>query len=279
MNSKKMSDVLNDNMKIYQQKTSYPLAKLILLGIFAGMFIAIGASSSSAAVYGIANTGVAKTLAGCIFPVGLIMVIIAGGDLFTGDCLIFLGVLNKKAKMISMIKVLIVVFLSNLIGSLIIVFLVNQAGQLDYGSAALGGAAIKTAYGKLNLSFFKAFTSAIMCNILVCLAVLLAAAASDVNGKIWACFFPILAFVIGGYEHCVANMYYIPAGLLAKTSDTYYNAAIEAGLTAEQIGSMSISGMFINNLIPVTLGNMVGGMIFVALPLYLIHKKDLIKGE
>lgn len=275
MGTKKMSAVIKDNMAVYDAKTKIPVLKLLLLGIMAGAFIAIGGSSSSAAVYGIANTGVAKALAGAIFPIGLILIVLVGGELFTGDCLIFFGVMNKNVKALQMIKVLILVFISNLVGSFIIVFLVNQSGQLDYGSGALAAATIKTAYNKLNLSFVKAFCSAIMCNILVCLAVLLAATAQDVIGKIFAIFFPVWAFVIGGYEHCVANMYYIPAGLLAKTSDTYYDAAIAAGMTSSQLDSMSVSGMFIDNLLPVTLGNIVGGMLFVALPLYLINKKEI----
>lgn len=275
MGTKKMSAVIKDNMAVYDAKTKIPVLKLLLLGILAGAFIAIGGSSSSAAVYGIANTGVAKTLAGAIFPIGLILIVLVGGELFTGDCLIFFGVMNKNVKVLQMIKVLILVFISNLVGSFIIVFLVNQSGQLDYGNGALAAATIKTAYNKLNLSFVKAFCSAIMCNILVCLAVLLAATAQDVIGKIFAIFFPVWAFVIGGYEHCVANMYYIPAGLLAKTSDTYYDAAIAAGMTSSQLDSMSVSGMFIDNLLPVTLGNIVGGMLFVALPLYLINKKEI----
>ena len=127
----------------------------------------------------------------------------------------------------------------------------------------------------LKTDIEKFFCCGIMCNIFVCLAFFLARTAKDVIGKLFAIFFPILAFVIGGYEHCVANMYYIPAGLLAKTSDTYYNAAIEAGMTASQLDSMSIAGFFVDNLIPVTLGNIVGGMIFVALPLYVINKKDI----
>lgn len=275
MGTKKMSAVIKDNMAVYQGKATMPIGKLILLGILAGAFIAIGGSSSSAAIYGISNTGLAKTLAGAIFPIGLMLIVFVGGELFTGDCLMFFGVLDKKVKALQVVKVLFFVFVSNLVGACIVVALVNQCGQLDYGNGALAVATIKTAYNKLNLSFLKAFCSAIMCNILVCLAVLFAATATDAIGKIWAIFFPIWAFVIGGYEHCVANMYYIPAGLMAKASDTYYQAAIDAGMTASQLDSMSISGMFINNLLPVTLGNIVGGMIFVALPLYLINKKEI----
>ena len=275
MNTKKMSALISDNMAVYEGKAKLKLGKLALLAVFAGMFIAIGGSSSSAATYGIANTGLAKTLAGAIFPVGLILVVLIGGELFTGDCLMFFGVLNKRVKVLDMVRVLCLVFIFNLIGSLIVVVLVNQCGQLDFGGGALGAATIKTAYNKMNLSFTKAFCSAIMCNILVCLGVLIAGVAQDAAGKILGIFFTLWAFVIGGYEHCVANMYYIPAGLLAKETDKYYEAAVAAGMTPDQLDSMNIKGFFIDNLIPVTLGNIVGGMLFIALPLYLIHRKDI----
>lgn len=275
MGINKMVDVLKANLSVYEDKTKMSLLGLLISGMLAGAFIAIGASSSSAAVYGISNTGLAKTLAGAIFPVGLILVVMVGGELFTGDCLMIFDVMNRRVKVIQVVRVLALVFIFNLMGSLIVVFLVNRSGQLDYGNGALAVSAIKTAYTKLNLGFGKAFCSGIMCNVLVCLAVLLAGTAKEATGKIFAIFFPIWAFVIGGYEHCVANMYYIPAGLLAKHGDTYHQLAIQAGMTAEQLDSMTIGSFVVDNLIPVTLGNIVGGMIFVALPLYLVHRKAL----
>lgn len=275
MGINKLVDVLVANLAVYEDKTKKTILELLISGMLAGAFIAIGASSSSAAVYGISNTGLAKTLAGAIFPVGLIFVVMIGGELFTGDCLMSLDAMNKRVKISQIIRVLVLVFVFNILGALLIVCLVNRSGQLDYGNGALAASAIKTAYNKLNLGFGKALCSGIMCNILVCLAVLLAGTAKDATGKIFAIFFPIWAFVIGGYEHCVANMYYIPAGLLAKTSDAYYQAAIDAGMTASQLDSMTVGSFFIDNLLPVTIGNIIGGMLFVAFPLYVVHKKAL----
>ncbi len=275
MGINKLVDVLVANLAVYEDKTKKTILELLISGMLAGAFIAIGASSSSAAVYGISNTGLAKTLAGAIFPVGLIFVVMIGGELFTGDCLMSLDAMNKRVKISQIIRVLVLVFVFNMLGALLIVCLVNRSGQLDYGNGALAASAIKTAYNKLNLGFGKALCSGIMCNILVCLAVLLAGTAKDATGKIFAIFFPIWAFVIGGYEHCVANMYYIPAGLLAKTSDAYYQAAIDAGMTASQLDSMTVGSFFIDNLLPVTIGNIIGGMLFVAFPLYVVHKKAL----
>jgi formate/nitrite transporter len=275
MNTKKMSEVIKGNMAVYEGKTKQTLVNLILLGMLAGAFIAIGAASSSAAVYGIENVGLAKCLAGTIFPVGLVLVVLVGGELFTGDCLMIFGVMDKRIKALSMIRVLAIVWISNLVGSLIIVFLVNKSGQLDYGNAVLGATTIKTAFNKMNMGFTKAFFSAIMCNILVCFAVLVAATSADVAGKILGIFFTIWAFVIGGYEHCVANMYYIPAGILAKSNPTYYSTALAQGMHEDQLSFMTVGHMFVNNLLPVTLGNIVGGMIVVALPLYLVNRKAI----
>ena len=128
------------------------------------------------------------------------------------------------------------------------------------------------AVGKLNLSFLSAFSSGILCNIFVCAAVLMASAAKDIGGKVWAVFFPIMAFVVSGYEHCVANMYYIPAAIFASANETYsLTAMTEYGYTAAQLEAVNWSSFLTQNLIPVTLGNIIGGMLFVGVPLYLIH--------
>ena len=272
---KNIVEVFVTNINAYEGKTKYKTWQLAILAMLAGAFIAIGGSSSSAATFAIENPGLAKCLAGCIFPVGLMLVVFMGAELFTGDCLMIAGVAHKKITASDMIRVLVTVFVFNLIGSLIVVFVCYGAGLLDLGSKALAASAIKTAYSKMNLSFVKAFCSGIMCNILVCFAVLLAGTATNAIGKIFGCFFPIWAFVIAGYEHCVANMYYIPMGLLAKTNTAYCNAAIDAGMTADQISSMSLGGFLLSNLVPVTLGNIVGGMIFVALPLYYVNQKKI----
>lgn len=259
-------------------KTELPIWKVLLLGIFAGMFIAIGASSSSLAVHAMANPGLAKLVAGLIFPVGLMMIVFIGGELFTGDCMMIIGVMDKKYSVLQMIKVLVLVWLSNFVGSMIIVGLVYGCGQYDMSSGVLGAYTIKVALGKATLTWGKAIASGIMCNILVCIAVLMGGAARDVGGKIFAILFPIMAFVVGGYEHCVANMYYIPAGMVAATNPAYKQAAMETyGFTAEQLANLDITHLVVNNLIPVTIGNMIGGMVFIGAALYVLHKNSLQK--
>lgn len=264
------------NMNAAKGKTELPLLRLILLGIFAGMFIAGGASSSSLAMHAISNVGLARLVAGAIFPVGLMMIVLVGGELFTGDCLMIMGCIHGKFSVGSMVKVLVVVFLSNLIGSVLFALLVSLSGQYNYTNGLLGAFTIKVAMGKVNLSFASAFISGILCNVFVCIAVLMAGAAKDISGKILAIFFPILAFVVSGYEHCVANMYYIPAGIFAASNETYVNLAMaEYGYTAVQLEALNWVSFLTKNLIPVTLGNIVGGMLFVGLPLYLIHARKL----
>lgn len=268
------AQVFEANMKAGEGKVQLPLLKCILLGLMAGAFIAFGGATSSAAIHNISNQGVAKALAGTIFPVGLMMIVFVGGELFTGDCLMLAGVVDKRFSALQLIKTLIIVWLSNMAGAILIATLVYYSGLLDYTSGALGAFTIKVAYGKCTITPFKAICSGILCNILVCIAVLMATAARNIAGKVWAIFFPICAFVVGGWEHCVANMFYIPAGIIAATNDTYVAKAEELyGITAAQISASVNVGGFISNLIPVTIGNILGGMVFVALPLYVIHKK------
>ena len=265
--------ILEANISAGKVKSQTSIPKIILLGMLAGAFIAFGASSSNVAVHSITDVGLARTLAGSIFPVGLMLIVLIGGELFTGDCLMITGYLDKKYSVAAIVRVLVTVFLSNFVGSMTIVLLIAYSGQFNYTGGLLGAYTIKVAMGKLTLSFGKAFISGILCNILVCLAVLMASTAKDIAGKIWAIFFPILAFVLGGYEHCVANMYYIPAGLVAAMNPDYVAKAQEAyGYTAADFSVLTWSNFGIHNLIPVTLGNIVGGMLFVGLPLFLIHK-------
>ena len=256
-------------------KAVKPVAKIFVAAIMAGMFIAFGGSSSNVAVFGIENVGLARTLAGCIFPVGLMLIVLVGGELFTGNCMMIGGVMTGRIKAMQMIRVLVTVYLGNLVGSLIVSFLAYYSGQWKYGAGALGAYTIKVAFGKLNLSFGTAVASGILCNILVCVAALMASASKDSVGKIFGCFFPIWAFVIAGYEHCVANMYYIPAGIIAAMDPAFAQKAMELyGYTAEDLAMLNPVNMIVNNLIPVTIGNIIGGMLFVAVPyVYLYNKK------
>lgn len=268
--------IVSANIRAAAGKTQLPMLRMILLGIFAGMFIACGASASSVAMHAISNVGLARLVAGCVFPVGLMMIVFVGGELFTGDCLMIMGCLHGSYSVLRMVRVLAVVFFSNFLGAALFAALVSQTSQFGFSGDLLGAFTIKVALGKVTMSFGAAFVSGILCNLFVCVAVLMAAAAKDIAGKVLAIFFPIMAFVVSGYEHCVANMYYIPAGIFAAFKDAYVQAAMERyGYTAAQLEALNWSNFLVNNLLPVTLGNMVGGMVFVGLPLYLIHRAKL----
>lgn len=268
------ASVIEGNIKGAVGKTSMSVVKTILMGIMAGMFIALGAATSNTAAHDVANVGLARMISGAIFPVGLMMIVLCGGELFTGNCMIVMGVMDKKIKCSKMIRNLVLVYFSNMIGGVMTAYLTYFSGNMDYTAGKLGAYTIKIAVGKAGISPVKGITSGILCNILVCMAVLMAGAAKDIGGKIWAMFFPIFAFVIGGFEHCVANMYYIPAGIIAKMNPAYVDAAVnELGMSPEKIDALNVMG-FINNLIPVTIGNILGGMVFVGMMYFLIHIKN-----
>lgn len=268
--------IVSANIRAAAGKAQLPMPRMILLGILAGMFIACGASASSVAMHAISNVGLARLVAGCVFPVGLMMIVFVGGELFTGDCLMVMGCLHRIYSVGRMLRVLGVVFAGNFAGAALFAALVGGTSQFGYSGGLLGAFTVKVALGKVSLSFADAFVSGILCNIFVCLAVLMASAAKNIAGKVLAIFFPIMAFVVSGYEHCVANMFYVPAGIIAVSNGTYRQAAEAVyGYSAAQLESLNWGNFLVKNLLPVTLGNIVGGMVFVGLPLYLIHREKL----
>lgn len=268
------AEIVEANIKAGERKVSLPVSKMILLGIIAGAFIALGGAASSTAVHGISDVGSARALAGMIFPVGLMMVVFLGAELFTGNSLIIMAVLGKKVTWKQMLKNLIVVYFSNLAGAILIAWLLTYSGNLNYSGGLLGAYTIKVAVAKIEISALQGITSGILCNVLVCIAVLMAAAAKDITGKVWAIFFPICAFVVGGFEHCVANMFYIPAGILAAANSDYVIKAQEVyGITAEQINGLNIMNS-LQNFIPVTIGNLIGGMLLVGVTFFWIYRKQ-----
>lgn len=255
-------------------KSVMPFAKLFIMGILAGVYIGFGANLATTVGAGWtaewANSGLNKFAFGAVFSVGLMMVVIGGSELFTGNNMFLtISALNGQATWGGLLYNWIVVWIANFVGSLILVGIV-YAGSY-YGNAealsAIGVKAVAIAKGKLGLTWGEAFFRAIGCNWLVCMAVWLAVAAKDVIGKIFACFFPIMAFVTSGFEHSVANMYFVPMGIKIATSNP------DAVVAAESLGMASpdavnalfnYGNFFMNNLIPVTLGNIVGGALFVA---------------
>ena len=255
-------------------KAKLPTGKMILLGILAGAFIAMGGAASNVAVHNISNVGLARTLAGTIFPVGLMLVVLVGGELFTGNCLMIMAYLNKKFSLSALLRNLVIVYFSNLIGALAVDVLLFFSGQLNYTDGALGAYTIKVALSKTQITPGAAICSGILCNVLVCLAILMAGTAKEIAGKLLAIFFPIWAFVICGFEHCIANMFYIPMGMLAASNPDYVAKANELyNITAEQCSSLCSFGIT-KSFLFVTIGNILGGMLFVGALFYSIHKDD-----
>ena len=165
------------------------------------------------------------------------------------------------------------VYLGNLVGSVLVAFFVLRSGQLGYTGCLLGGFTLKLAVYKTALTFEKAFFMGILCNWLVCLAVWMAYGAGDVAGKILAIFFPIWLFVASGFEHSIANMYYIPAGILAKADPLFVEKALELGTSQQAIDALGWGSMFSANLLPVTLGNILGGALFVGLAYWIAYRR------
>lgn len=273
-----ISEAIGAYINASQNKTKSSTSKIFVKAIFAGMFIGMGAAGSNVAAHSIGNVGVARLIAGTVFPVGLMMVILLGAELFTGDCLAAMAVSDKKITMANLVKLLVVVYLGNFVGGALFSVLIAFSNQLNYSSGLLGAYTINVAINKVNLNFGVAVVSGILCNVLVCAAVLMANCSKDVTGKLFVCFFVIMLFVTSGFEHCVANMYYITAGLLAKMNPGYVAVAIEKyGLSQDKLDSLNVISFLYKNLLPVTIGNIVGGALFLGLPLYYLNSSKQTK--
>ena len=193
--------------EIFIRKANLSSTKQLLSGFLAGVYIAFGAQAANIVGSYTPNPGL---IAGLIFPAGLILVVLAGAELFTGNCLMIMALLNKKISLAKLLRSWLVVYLGNLIGGVFIAYLLS--GQL---SAAVREYTINVAVNKSSLSFTDAFIRGLLCNWLVCLAVFMSFKATDTIGKVAVLFFPVWVFIASGFEHSVANMYYIPAGIFA----------------------------------------------------------------
>jgi formate/nitrite transporter len=237
-------------------KANLPLLQLATLGILAGAFIAFGAMWFTVTMTGSTlGFGPGRLLSGIAFSLGLILVIIAGAELFTGNNLIVMAWADGKVSLGRLLRNWAVVYVANFVGSAGAAVLVTLAGSLALADGAVGDTAVKIAQAKVALPFDVAFFRAVLCNALVCLAVWLSMAAHSVSGKAIVIVFPIAAFVALGYEHSIANMYFIPVAMLHGAEGVTF-----AGL--------------IGNLVPVTLGNIVGGGGFVALVYWIIYGRQ-----
>lgn len=257
------TEVTENYVEVGCKKTTSTVYRLLLLGILGGAFIAFASQGSNAAIHTIKSVGIAKALAGALFSTGLMMVVITGAELFTGNMLIVVSCLERKSKWLKLLRNWFFVYIGNFIGSMIIVLFIILSGQFNFSDGMLGAFTIKTASYKVSLSFANAFFMGILCNWLVCMAVWMAAAAKDIAGKLLAIFFPIWLFITSGFEHSVANMHYIPAGILAKNNQVWVDTAISMGVTPHKLDALNWYSFLVKNLLPVTLGNIIGGTLFV----------------
>ena len=268
MNLFSPADVAKNYIATGKAKVNTPVAKMILLGIMAGAFIAFGGVASTAVAVSVPLASVGKFLGACIFPGGLTMVLLAGSELFTGNCLLTIPLLEKEISFGGMLKNWIFVYIGNFIGGMLIAAGVVYSHEVSLFDNGMAVSVISTAAGKCSLSFGDAFIKGILCNFLVCIAVWISFAAKDVVSKIVGLFFPIMIFVLSGFEHSIANMYYICAGLFAKGNPVYAEAAKAAGVNLD---ALTVNGFLVKNLVPVTLGNIVGGALLVGCVYWFIY--------
>ncbi|MBN1255622.1 MAG: formate/nitrite transporter family protein [Deltaproteobacteria bacterium] len=243
-------------------KATSPWLSVLVLGILAGAYIGFGGLLSTTVTFDVAaqlGIGLKKFLAGSAFSLGLMLVVIAGAELFTGNNLMVSSVMTKNITFGTMVERWGLVYGANFIGSILLAFIFYFSGLWKTGNGALGSAAVGIAYTKVNLSFVESLVRGIGCNWLVCLAVWMALASRQIIGKIFAIFFPIMGFVAIGFEHCVANMYFIPTGIFL------HQWAGIAGPAAFDPSSLSWIGFLWKNLLPVTIGNIIGGAVFVGM--------------
>lgn len=228
-----------------QNKVAMTVKKRLIMSMMAGLYISLGAQ-------GFMSTYDNLFIRAAVFPVGLMLIVLVGGELFTGNCLMTFAYLQKKISLKSYISSLLQVLAGNQIGALAVVVLLYFGGV--YNSPSLSETVVKIANAKLSLTFMQALSKGILCNILVSLGVWFATTAKDTTGKLLGCWFPVMLFVLCGYEHVVANMFYLPMAMIFDHS-------------------LDLSRIILNNFIPVAIGNFIGGGILVPMMYYRVYHK------
>lgn len=263
-------EVAANVVEISEEKCALRILPMLVLGMLAGVYIGFGAELCTIVTHDLSKNlgiGFARFMGGSVFSIGLMLVVIGGAELFTGNCLIITGVLTGKVMIKRMLRNWFYVYVANFAGSMLLVVIVYYSGVWKIGNLGVGAEAITIAAGKVSLSFLEAFCRGIGCNWLVCLAVWMAIAGRDLVSKIFGIYFPTMAFVASGFEHSIANMYFVPMGLFLKGEVAVVDAA---GLSVN-ISGLTWSRFIIGNLVPVTLGNIVGGAFFVGGVYYLVY--------
>jgi formate transporter len=255
------------------KKANMSRVAMFVLAILAGAFISMGAIFATTAVAGAGNAlpyGVTRLLAGVAFSLGLILVIVGGAELFTGNALIVMAWANRKVSTRLLLSNWVIVYAGNFLGAASTALLVFFSGQFAFGQGAIGAAALSTATAKVGLGFAEAIALGVLCNALVCLAVWLTFSARTTADRILAIVPPISAFVAAGFEHSIANMYFVPIGLFIKAwaPGSFWSAI---GKSPADYASLTWSEFFVRNLLPVTIGNIIGGAVLVGAVYWLVY--------
>ncbi len=276
------------------KKAGLGFGPMFALAILAGAFIALGAifattvSSGSIAIYGESGSrafstglpyGIVRLLSGLAFTLGLILVIVGGAELFTGNNLIVIAFSSGKVTLISLLRNWVIVYSGNFVGSVVTALIMFVSEQYKFANGAVGLTALTIGESKTSLGFLQAIALGIMCNAMVCMAVWMCYSARTTTDKILSIIPPIAGFVASGFEHSVANMYFIPIALFIKYwgSSDFFNLINK---TPGNFPSLTLNNFFTNNLIPVTIGNIIGGVLLVGLfywYIYLKQKQSTIK--
>ena len=251
-------EIARNFVEIGIHKVKLSAWKMLILGFF-GMFIGFAGIASTTASATIASASVARLVSACVFPAGMAMVLVAGSELFTGNNLIIISVLQKKATVAGMLKNWFFVFLGNFIGAGFVAVMVVYSHVPDLYNGLLAQKVVAAAMSRINQSFSEAFMRGVLCNILVCIAVWAAFAAKRVSGKLLMSFWPVMLFVLCGFEHSIADIYFGIAGIAA---------AGEYGIAA---AGLNFGSFLLKNLLPVTLGNIVGGAGIVGIGYWLVY--------
>ncbi len=254
-------------------KTSLSNQQLFLLGFLAGAYAAMSGFLyyvTTQDLFLFLGVGASRFFGAALFITALVLILFAGSELFTGNCLIAMGLLAKRVTLRAVLRNWVWVYFSNLAGAVTIGYLIYQTGLV---SQQVGVNALQTAVAKVNIPYGQLFLRAIFCNWLVCLAVWMSVAADDAVGKIALMWFPIMMFVTCGYEHCIVNMYYLSFGIFIKGGSPEIVTA--AGIDPTQLARLDWFGYWFRNMIPVTIGNMIGAIVFVSVFYFLIYRKQI----
>lgn len=238
-------------------KTKYSIPKMLVLGILAGLLIGFPSCVTEMATFSVTNTSMVRMISGLLFAFGLGTVILTGAELFTGNTLITMSLLEKKVTLPAMLKNWLFVYIGNFLGSMLLSAICAYFGWLSAGSNALAVSAMKMAVGKMTMPFQNAFFMGVLCNILVTIGVLMSLSGKDGTSRFLGAWVPVMFFVTCGFNHSIADMTYCMLGLFAKNVTAYASAAAEAGIALE---NLTWGNYFVGNLIPVTLGNILGGV-------------------